>query len=99
LRQDFTSYPFVIMLTVELPEQIASRFANTQEELGRCVLEGLALLGFNQGILTVFEVGQMLGFESRWETDDFLKSHHTRPDHDAGEIEREVLAAESLLAS
>jgi hypothetical protein len=87
------------MLTVDLPEEIASRFATTQAELGRCVLEGLALLGFNQGSLTAFEVGRMLGHHSRWETDDFLKSHHARPDHDADEIECELLAAESLLAS
>jgi hypothetical protein len=87
------------MFTVDLPEQIAARFATTQAELSRCVLEGLALLGFNQGNLTAFEVGQMLGHSSRWETDAFLKSHHARPDHTPDEVEREVLAAEALLAS
>jgi hypothetical protein len=60
-------------ITVEIPEDIAGRLANRWGDISRGALEAIAIEGYRSGALTHAEVKRMLGFPSRWETDEFLK--------------------------
>ena len=53
-----------------LPEDIALR-ANPARE----ALEALAVEGYRSGVLTAYQVQRLLGFETRYELDGFLKAH------------------------
>jgi hypothetical protein len=81
-----------MIITVEIPEELASRLGADPAQLPRQALEALVLEGHRQGKLTEAETGRLLGFESRFQIDRFLKDHgvelaYTRDDL---EYERQV---------
>ena len=57
---------------VPLPEEFAARFGS-EAELGRHVLEVLAVEEYRAGRMGKFELRQLLGFGTRGELDGFLK--------------------------
>ena len=59
---------------VPIPDDLAARFGS-EAELGRRVVEALALEEYRAGRLTRPEVRQVLGFNTRGELDGFLKEH------------------------
>jgi hypothetical protein len=62
-------------ITVELPDLLeGTLFANGQEP-ARAVIEAVALEGYRAARLTESDVRQLLGFETRMEVHEFLKSH------------------------
>jgi hypothetical protein len=60
-----------MQITVELPKDIAQR-----PDPAREALEALAIEGYRSGALTSFETQRLLGFETRYELDGFLKAHN-----------------------
>lgn len=42
------------------------------EELNRAAIEALAIEGYRLGKLSMHQVQELLGFEDRWETQDWL---------------------------
>jgi len=58
---------------VEIPDEVASRLQINGGDLSRRALEALAVEGYKAGELTESQVQQMLGFETRYELDGFLK--------------------------
>ena len=72
-------------LLLEIPDDIAERLKIHWPDLPRRAMELLAADSYRAGILTAAEVQRMLGFEIRWETDEFLKEegaylHYTEED-------------------
>ena len=59
---------------VPLPDDFAARFGSGPE-LGRRVLEVLALDEYRAGRMSRAELRQVLGFATRGELDGFLKDH------------------------
>lgn len=64
-------YTGPMQITVELPKDIAQR-----PDPAREALEALAIEGYRSGALTSFETRRLLGFETRYELDGFLKAHN-----------------------
>jgi len=64
-------YTETMQITVELPKDIAQR-----PDPAREALEALAIEGYRSGALTSFETRRLLGFETRYELDGFLKAHN-----------------------
>ena len=62
-----------MQITLEIPDRIVTQLADSPETLGRRPLELLAVEAYCKGSIGAGEVEQMLGFASRWETDDFLQ--------------------------
>jgi hypothetical protein len=62
-------------VTVHIPDDIAARLAAVSGDLSRRVLEGMALEEYKNGHITKAELRRLLGFETRYELDGFLKSH------------------------
>ena len=58
-----------MLITVELPDDIA-----VHADPGREALEALAIEGYRSGALTHYQSGQLLGM-TRFEFDGFLKAH------------------------
>jgi hypothetical protein len=60
-----------MQITVDLPKDIAQRTDPARE-----ALEALAIEGYRSGALTSFGTRRLLGFETRYELDGFLKAHN-----------------------
>jgi predicted HTH domain antitoxin len=59
-------------LQVEVPEDIELALRPQWTTLSRHLVEQLAADGFEQGLLSLAQVGRMLGLKSRWEAQTFL---------------------------
>ncbi len=62
-------------LTLEIPDDLGSRLAAEGDDLARRALEGFALEEYKASRITKLELRRLLGFETRYELDAFLKSH------------------------
>jgi uncharacterized protein UPF0175 len=60
---------------LEVPEELARQLASDSEDLARVALEALAADGVRSGKLSVFQARELLGIQSRYEMDGFLKKH------------------------
>ena len=64
-----------MLITLELPEDIARGLESKWKDLPRAALESWALEAYRSGTLTAAEVRRLLGFETRIQLDAFLKDH------------------------
>ena len=60
---------------LHIPDDIAKRLSAAGGDVSRRALEAVALEGYGDQTLTLYQVSEMLGF-SRVETEDFLGRHH-----------------------
>jgi hypothetical protein len=63
----------MISVTIHLPDDIAAQYAC--DELTRCVLEDFAVQEYAQGRLTLLQLRQLLGLNSRYAAHGVLKKH------------------------
>jgi hypothetical protein len=75
-------------ITVRIPDALA-RLIGSTGDVERRVLEALALEEFKLGHLTTAELRRVLGFETRYELDGFLKAHEMYEPHTLDDLERE----------
>jgi predicted HTH domain antitoxin len=61
-------------VTLHIPDDVAKRIAAAGGDVSRRALEALALQGYREQTLTLYQVSEMLNF-SRVETEDFLGRH------------------------
>jgi hypothetical protein len=59
-------------LTVQIPDELASRMSASGGDLSRRALEALALEEFKSGRITKPELRRLLGFGTRYRLDGFL---------------------------
>jgi hypothetical protein len=62
-------------ISFRIPEDVAERLAVGRGDVPRFALEALALHGYREQTLTLYQVFEMLDL-SRVETEDFLGRHH-----------------------
>jgi predicted HTH domain antitoxin len=60
---------------LRIPDDVAERLLAAGGDVSRRALEALALEGYREQTLTLYQVSEMLGL-SRVETEDFLGRHH-----------------------
>jgi predicted HTH domain antitoxin len=58
-------------VTLHIPDDVAQQLSAEGRDLSLHLLEALALDGYRRRVLTLYQVGEMLGL-SRIETEDFL---------------------------
>jgi len=63
-------------VTVEIPDDMAQWLAPNGEDPARSTLEAVAIEGYRSGALTASQTRRLLGFETRYELDGFLKAHN-----------------------
>lgn len=83
-------------LTVRIPDEMATRLAGQGGDLEHRALEAFALAEFQAGRLTRFELRQLLGIETRFELDGFLKERGINDGMTLEEWEREQQALDRL---
>jgi predicted HTH domain antitoxin len=59
-----------MQITVQLPDDLAQH-----PDPAREALETFAIEGYRSGALSAYQTRRMLGFETRYELDGFLKTH------------------------
>lgn len=59
---------------VHIPAELAERLGGPGPDLDRRALQALAIAAYQAADLTLFELRQLLGIETRYELDGFLKA-------------------------
>jgi hypothetical protein len=77
-------------LTVQIPDDLASRMGASGGDLPRRALEALALEEFKSGHISKPELRRLLGFGTRYELDGFLKAHDVYEDYTLEDLEQEL---------
>ena len=77
-------------LTVQIPDELASRMSASGAALSRRALEALALEEFKGGRITKPELRRLLGFGTRYQLDGFLKAHEVYEDYTLQDLEQEL---------
>jgi len=62
-------------VTLHIPDDIAERLSAAGGDVSRRALEAVALEGYRERTLTLYQISEMLGL-SRVETEDFGGQHH-----------------------
>ena len=80
----------MVHITLQLPEDIAHGLETQWKDLSRAALEGLALEAYRSGVLTTSQIRRLLGFETRYELDGFLKQHGVYLNYTPADLERDA---------
>ena len=78
---------------LEIPEELARQLASDASGLARAALEAIALEGVRSGKLTVSQARRLVGIDSRYDMDGFLKSHGVYLDLTLEDVRRDSEAA------
>ena len=76
-------------LTVHIPDDLAGRLSVAGADLSRRALEALAAEEYKQDRLTKPELQRLLGIETSFQLDEFLKAHDVWIEYTREDAERE----------
>jgi predicted HTH domain antitoxin len=65
-----------MQVTLEIPDEMADWLASQGQNLSRAAVEAIAIEGYRSGELTTSQTRRLLGFETRYELDGFLKARN-----------------------
>lgn len=82
-------------LTVHIPDEIASSL-DTGGDLSRRVLEAFAVDEYRSERISKAQLRRLLGFETGYELDDFLKAHRIGANVTIEDVRRDVQDLKSL---
>jgi hypothetical protein len=75
---------------IEIPDEIGRVLETQATDLRRIGLEAVALEAYRSGAITPLQVQQMLGLNSRWETEAFLRKAEAFHDYTMDDLERDL---------
>jgi hypothetical protein len=82
--------------TVTTPDDLASRMSSDGSDLSHRALEALVAEEFRRGRLNKPDLRRLLGFETSYEIDGFLKAHNVCEEYTMEDFERERETLKSL---
>ncbi|MDY6803199.1 MAG: UPF0175 family protein [Cyanobacteriota bacterium] len=85
-------------ITVNIPEEIGDRLEQNWGNLPQKILEVLAVEGYQNGVLTVYQVQQLLNFDSRWQTEEFLSERQAYIDYTLADLDNDLNTLNRLLS-
>ena len=83
-------------LTVEIPDELAGRLSAAGGDLSRRALEAFVADEYKHDRLTKSELQSLLGIETSYQLDGFLKAHDGWIDYTMEDAERERKSLERL---
>jgi uncharacterized protein UPF0175 len=83
-------------VTIEIPDELARQLGAAGADLSRRVLETIALEEYKAGRISKAQLRRVLGFETRYELDGFLKAHHVGPSVTIDDLRRDVQDLQNL---
>jgi hypothetical protein len=81
---------------MHIPDDIVDRICAPGDDLSRLALEALVADEYRQGRLGKPDLRRLLGFETSYEIDGFLKAHKVFDDYTLEDFERERQALKDL---
>src|SRR5947207_1167998 len=79
----------VKQLILNLPDELSAALSRSGQELSRAALEALALESYRERKLTTAQLRRILGFDTRYELDGFLKAHEVWLDYSRRDLDRD----------
>jgi hypothetical protein len=76
-------------VTMQIPDDIATRMSREGGDLSRRALEALLAEEYRIGHLNKSDLRRLLAFETSYEIDGFLKAHNVYDEYTLEEFERE----------
>jgi hypothetical protein len=83
-------------LTMEIPDDLAARLRAGGGDLSRRALEALAAEEYKHDRLTKPELQRLLGIETSFQLDEFLKAHDVWIEYTREDAEREIAGLKRL---
>ena len=86
-------------LTIHLPPSAEEAFRRAWgEQLDRKAFEALLLEGYRTQTLSRYEVQQLLGFDNRWDTEEWLGQHGAEISYSLQDLEADRTTLDRILA-
>ena len=82
-------------VTITLPDDLAAALLPQGQEPTRAALEAIALEAYRQRRITAYQLRRLLGIESRYELDGFLKEHEVY-DYTVEDFEHDLATIQKL---
>jgi hypothetical protein len=79
-----------VNIAIEIPDDIGRVLAAQAGGASRAVLEAVAVEAYRCGVITPAQVQQMLGLQSRWATESFLRRVEAYHDYTMDDLERDL---------
>jgi len=79
----------VKQLILNLPDELSSALSRSGDELPRAALEAMALEAYRERKLTTAQLRRILGFETRYQLDGFLKEHEVWLNYSLRDLEQD----------
>jgi predicted HTH domain antitoxin len=86
----------VTQVTLDIPDELSAALTVPGRELSRSVFEALALEAYRERKLSTAQLRRLLGFETRYELDGFLKAHEVWLEYGVEDLERDREAHRNL---
>jgi hypothetical protein len=78
-----------MLLTRDLPDELSAALSVSGADLSRAAVEAIALEAYRERKVTASQLQRLLGFETRYELDGFLKQHQVWLDYTWQDIEQD----------
>jgi hypothetical protein len=85
-----------VQVTVEIPDEIVERLRAEGGDLSRRALEAVVADEYRRGRLNKPDLRRILGFETSYQIDGYLKAHEIWIDYTIEDLERERETLRSL---
>ncbi len=77
-----------MQVTLNIPDNLAEQLrAAVGSDIGRAAIEHLALEGYRTRKLSRYEVQQLLGFDNRWDVENWLGAHGIDSNYSIDDLE------------
>lgn len=80
----------LMQITVNIPDNVKERLEQKLDNLPYQILLGFALNAYQNKIISTYELGQILGLESIFETHKFLKQSGVYLNYDEEEMLKDI---------
>jgi Uncharacterised protein family (UPF0175) len=88
----------IVTITVEVPEEITRYLSEQGRDIARGALELMLLEAYREHKLTTAQLRRLLGFESRYELDGFLKQREVWLDYTIEDLDQEAEVTQPFIA-
>ena len=82
-------YTASMQVTLDLPDELSAALRASGPDLSRAAFEAIALEAYRERKLTTAQLRRLLGFESRYDLDGFLKRHEVWLEYAWGDLEQD----------
>ena len=76
-------------VTIHLPDELSQAISTPGADLSRAALEALAAEAYRERKISDFQLGRLLGLETRMEVDSFLKARGVELEYSPEDLERD----------